>query len=119
MAEISADRLIIGASLIFFVGIFVFAIIFKALTLVGSIEDSIGVLAGNDPQTVSYYTNVFQLLPWVLGFMYLIFVGGVVYIVIMRGRREVAQATDEFGIFGGEEITAPEVEESFEDIFYK
>ncbi|MBN1924125.1 MAG: hypothetical protein JW791_05205 [Nanoarchaeota archaeon] len=117
MAEISADRLIIGASLIFFVGIFVFAIIFKALVLVGSVEESIGVLVGSDPQRVDYYVNVFQLLPWVLGFMYLIFVGGVVYIVIIRGRKKETVAPDEFGLFGEEK--APEVEESFEDIFYK
>ena len=116
MAEISADRLIIGASLIFFVGIFVFAIIFKALVLVGSVEESIGVLVGSDPQRVDYYVNVFQLLPWVLGFMYLVFVGGVIYIVIARGRKTV-QAPDEFGLFAEE--AAPEVEESFEDIFYK
>jgi hypothetical protein len=102
MAEISADRLIIGASLIFFVGIFVFAIIFKALVLVGSVEESIGVLVGSDPQRIEYYTNVFQLLPWVLGFMYLIFVGGVIYIVIVRGRRQAPEETEEFGIFGGE-----------------
>ena len=82
MAQISADRLIIGASLIFFVGIFVFAIIFRALVLVGSVEESIGVIVGSDPQTVEYYVSVFQLLPWILGFMYLIFVGGVIYIVI-------------------------------------
>lgn len=117
MAQISADKLIIGASLIFFVGIFVFAIIFKALVLVGSVENTIGVLVGSDPQRVAYYTQIFQLLPWVLGFMYLLFVGGVIYIVILRGRKEKAQPADEFGLFAGEE--ALEVEESFEDIFYR
>lgn len=116
MAQISADRLIIGASLIFFVGIFVFAIIFRALVLVGSVEESIGVLVGSDPQTVEYYVSVFQLLPWILGFMYLIFVGGVIYIVITRGRKETVEE-EVLGIFG--EGGAPEVEESFEDIFYK
>jgi len=117
MAEISADRLIIGALLIFFVGIFVFAIIFKALVFVGSVEESIGVLVGSDPQTVDYYVNVFQLLPWVLGFMYLLFVGGVIYVVISKGRKKETETAEEFGLFA--EQGTPEVEESFEDIFYK
>lgn len=116
MAQISADRLIIGASIIFLVGIFVFAIIFKALVLVGNVEEQIGVIAGNDPQTSEYYTQVFQLLPWILGFMYLIFVGGVIYIVIVRGREQTVEE-EEFGLFG--EQATPEVEESFEDIFYR
>ena len=115
MARISPERLIIGASLIFFVGIFVFAIIFKALTLLGSVESTVGVLVGTDPGRVAYYTQVFQLLPWVLGFMYLVFVGGVIYIVLRRGKRE--EAAEEAGMFTGWE--EPQVEESFEDIFYK
>ena len=119
MAQISADKLIIGASLIFFVGIFVFAIIFKALVLVGSVESTIGVLVGSDPQRVAYYTQIFQLLPWVLGFMYLLFVGGVIYIVIVRGKKE-ERPSEEFGLFSTEQSTAQAgVEESFEDIFYR
>ncbi|VVB75481.1 Uncharacterised protein [Candidatus Tiddalikarchaeum anstoanum] len=116
MAQISADKLIIGASLIFFVGIFVFAIIFKALVLVGSVENTIGILVGSDPTRVAYYTQIFQLLPWVLGFMYLLFVGGVIYIVLIRGKKE-EQPAEEFGLFAGEETA--EVEETFEDIFYR
>ncbi|MDD4353219.1 MAG: hypothetical protein PHN56_02040 [Candidatus Nanoarchaeia archaeon] len=113
MVQVSTDKLIIGASLIFFVGIFVFAIIFKALALIGSVEDSISVLVGNDPQSISYYVEVFKILPWILGFLYVIFVGGIIYVVVSRGKKEEAQ---EVGLFG--EI--PEtVNESFEDIFYK
>lgn len=113
MAQISTDKLIIGASLIFFVGIFVFAIIFKAFSLIGSIEDSISVLVGNDPQSVSYYIEIFKILPWVLGVLYIFFVGGIIYIVITKGAKEEPQ---EVGLYG--ELPA-ESEETFEDIFYK
>ncbi len=115
MGRISPERLIIGASLIFFVGIFVFAIIFKALTLLGSVESTVGVLVGASESQISYYTQVFQLLPWILGFMYLIFVGGVVYMVLRKGKKE--EAGEEL-LFPGVEEGA-QVEESFEDIFYR
>ena len=115
MAQIATDKLIIGASLIFFVGIFVFAIIFKALALIGSVEDSISVLVGNDPESVGYYVEVFKILPWVLGFLYIIFVGGIIYVVVARGKKE--DEPQEVGLFG--ETSQDTVEESFEDIFYK
>jgi hypothetical protein len=113
MVQISTDKLIIGASLIFFVGIFVFAIIFKALALIGSVEDSISVLVGNDPESISYYVEVFRILPWILGFLYIIFVGGIIYVVVSRGKKEEPQ---EIGLFGEAPKTA---NETFEDIFYK
>lgn len=113
MVQISTDKLIIGASLIFFVGIFVFAIIFKALALIGSVEDSISVLVGNDPESISYYVEVFRILPWILGFLYIIFVGGIIYVVVSRGKKEEPQ---EIGLFGE---TPKTVNETFEDIFYK
>lgn len=114
MAQVSTDKLIIGASLIFFVGIFVFAIIFKALTLIGSVEDSISVLVGNDPESIGYYVEVFRILPWVLGFLYILFVGGIIYVVVAKGKKEEEPA--EVGLFGENQET---VDESFEDIFYK
>lgn len=116
MAQISTDKLIIGASLIFFVGIFVFAIIFKALTLIGSVEDSISVLVGNDPQSIGYYVEVFKILPWVLGFLYIIFVGGIIYVVVAKGGKK-EEEPEEVGLFG--ETPQETVDESFEDIFYK
>jgi hypothetical protein len=88
--------------------------------LLGSVEATVGVLVGTDPGQVSYYTQVFQLLPWVLGFMYLVFVGGVIYIVLRRGgKAEAAEEAGfgELGAFAGLEET--QVEESFEDIFYR
>jgi hypothetical protein len=114
VVQISTDKLIIGASLIFFVGIFVFAIIFKALTMIGSVEDSISVLVGNDPQSVSYYVEIFKILPWILGALYIVFVGGIIYVVVSRGGKREEQ--QEVGLFGEEPQM---VEESFEDIFYK
>jgi hypothetical protein len=113
MVQVSTDKLIIGASLIFFVGIFVFAIIFKALVLVGSVEDSISVLVGNDPQTIEYYVEIFRILPWVLGFLYVVFVGGIIYVVVSKSKKE---EPEEVGLFGE---TPADVNESFEDIFYK
>jgi hypothetical protein len=113
MVEISTDKLVIGASLIFFVGIFVFAIIFKAVSLIGSVEDSISVLVGNDPESVSYYVEIFKILPWILGALYIVFVGGIIYVVITRGKKDAPQ---EIGLYG--EVPT-ESEESFEDIFYR
>ena len=95
MGDIAADKLIIGASIIFFVGIFVFAIIFKALMLVGSVENSIGVIVGNDEEKVAYYIKIFQLLPWILGFMYILFVGGVIYIVLTMKQHYLSIFLDE------------------------
>ncbi|MFA5303934.1 MAG: hypothetical protein WC393_05385 [Candidatus Nanoarchaeia archaeon] len=115
MAQVSTDKLIIGASLIFFVGIFVFAIIFKALTLIGSVEDSISVLVGNDPESIGYYVEVFRILPWILGFLYIIFVGGIIYVVVAKGKKE--EEPQEIGLFG--ENPSETVDETFEDIFYK
>ncbi len=121
MAEIPADRLIIGASLIFFVGIFVFAIIYKGLILVASVQDAtIGVLQGENTRSAEIYANVFQFIPWILGFMYIVFVGGVVYFVIIKGRGRQVQGTEsEYDIFNEMPSAPQEVEESFEDIFYK
>ncbi|MDD2678743.1 MAG: hypothetical protein PHT91_02490 [Candidatus Nanoarchaeia archaeon] len=114
MVQISNDKLIIGASLIFFVGIFVFAIIFKALALIGSVEESISVLVGNDPTSIAYYVEVFRILPWILGFLYIVFVGGIIYVVVSKGKKE--DEPQEVGLFGE---TPKTVNESFEDIFYK
>ena len=121
MGEIAADKLIIGASIIFFVGIFVFAIIFKALILVGDVESSIGVIVGNDDEQVDYYVKIFQLLPWILGFMYIVFVGGVIYIVLTKGAKKGIEEEEEFSLFGEKSIpTSQQKEEiTFEDIFYK
>lgn len=122
MADIAVDKLIIGASIIFFVGIFVFAIIFKALMLVGDVENSIGVIVGNNDTQVDYYVTIFQLLPWILGFMYIVFVGGVIYIVLTKGaKKEVEESEEaEFSLFGEKPVSTQQKEEiTFEDIFYK
>lgn len=80
MEEVPAYRLIIAATIVFIVGLFVFTIIFRAFITFQQLQQTV-IQSGNYTENQATLI-ILQTIPWTLGAFYVTLLGVVTYFLI-------------------------------------
>ena len=79
--EIQANQLILGATIVFIVGLLVFSVIFQAVGIIQQVKQNMGY---NLTQEDLRLAQTLSIIPSVLAFFYFSFVGVVIWYVMKR-----------------------------------
>ena len=90
MEEIPAYRIIIAATIVFLVGLFVFTIIFRAYLTFQQLEQSV-IQSGNYTENQTTLV-ILQTIPWTLGGFYVSLLGVIIYF-LLKGTKPPKQET--------------------------
>ena len=93
MNEVPAYKLIIAATLVFVIGLFVFTIIFRAYFTFKQVEAQ--VIASGDYEENEATLIVLGAIPWALGGIYVSLLGTIIYF-LLKGSKPPKPGT-EFG----------------------
>jgi len=85
--EIQANQLILGATVVFIVGLLVFSVIFQAVSIMQQMKQNMGY---NLTQEDLMIAQTLAIIPSILALFYFSFVGVVIWYV-MRKSREKAE----------------------------
>jgi glucan phosphoethanolaminetransferase (alkaline phosphatase superfamily) len=80
--EIQASQLILGATVIFIVGLIIFSVAFQSYGIMVDLRQSMGVNVSE--AEVTTITSLLSLVPGVLTLSYFVFVGAVIWYVMKK-----------------------------------
>lgn len=84
MPEVPELKLLLVLTVVFIVGMFVFVVIFKALTIFQGLQ--MDLVPEADEVGASKTIQLLQLMPWLLGGLYLTLVGAIAYFMFKKYR---------------------------------
>ena len=85
--EIKANQLILGATIIFVVGLIIFSVAFQSYGIMVDLRQTMGI---NVSQTeVEAITSILSLVPGVLTLFYFVFVGTVIWYVMRKSTEQI------------------------------
>jgi len=83
--EIQANQLILGATVVFIVGLLVFSVIFQAVSIMQQMKQNMGY---NLTQEDLMIAQTLAIIPSILALFYFSFVGVVIWYVIKKSREK-------------------------------
>ncbi|MCD6403603.1 MAG: hypothetical protein J7L59_00235 [Nanoarchaeota archaeon] len=83
--EIQANQLILGATVVFIVGLLVFSVIFQAVSIMQQMKQNMGY---NLTQEDLMLAQTLSIIPSVLALFYFSFVGVVIWYVMKKSREK-------------------------------
>ncbi|MBD3312397.1 hypothetical protein GF352_03020 [archaeon] len=81
MPDIPELKLLLVLTVVFVVGMFVFIVIFKALMMVEGLKQG---AASEEDVELNQTMQFLQLMPWLLGILYLILIGVIAYLMFRK-----------------------------------